>query len=140
MAERLFTVEEANALVPRLEIIMAKLQRQAVFLREQLEAVARDLGVPADALTTAQVLERRPHLQAVIEEFQGLLQQLQDCDVQLKGLDLGLVDFPAEIDGERILLCWQYGESEVAYYHAPEAGFGGRKPLPARSPRPTYLQ
>ena len=47
----------------------------------------------------------------------------------VKDLDRGLVDFPALRDGEEVLLCWQVGEGEVAYWHGLEEGFAGRKPL-----------
>jgi hypothetical protein len=50
--------------------------------------------------------------------------------VQVKDLDRGLVDFPALHDGEEVLLCWQVGEDEVAYWHGVDEGFAGRKPLP----------
>jgi hypothetical protein len=62
--------------------------------------------------------------------METLVNEIEATGGQLKGLDLGLVDFPGEIDGERVLLCWQYGEPQVAFYHAPEAGFAGRQPLP----------
>jgi hypothetical protein len=48
----------------------------------------------------------------------------------VKDLDRGLVDFPALHRGEEVLLCWQVGEGEVAYWHGLEEGFAGRKPLP----------
>lgn len=46
-----------------------------------------------------------------------------------KGLELGLVDFPGQIDGKIVELCWQYGEKQIAYYHSPEEGFVGRRPI-----------
>lgn len=49
---------------------------------------------------------------------------------QVKGLDLGLVDFPSQRDGELVLLCWQFGEREVRDYHLTDEGFAGRKLLP----------
>ncbi|HET6266223.1 MAG TPA: DUF2203 family protein [Acidobacteriota bacterium] len=44
-------------------------------------------------------------------------------------MDIGLVDFPAMLDGEEILLCWKYGEKTIRYYHGLTEGFAGRKPL-----------
>ncbi len=48
----------------------------------------------------------------------------------MKDLDSGLVDFPALHEGETVLLCWQLGEDEIAWWHHEEDGFAGRRPLP----------
>ena len=138
MKERLFTVQEANALIPRLELIMSRLQRHGLHLREQVSELARQTGQTPEELTTAQLLELRPELHPVVEELDRLLTEIESFGGELKGLDLGLVDFPSEIDGKRVLLCWQYGEKEIAYYHARNAGFAGRKPI--ADARPRYLQ
>ena len=53
----------------------------------------------------------------------GMRERLQD-------LELGLVDFPAEREGETVLLCWRVGEEEIGYWHGLEEGFAGRRPLP----------
>jgi hypothetical protein len=65
--------------------------------------------------------------------------EIEESGVHLKDVQLGLVDFPAERDGERIYLCWQFGEPEVAFWHTLDAGFAGRQPLPGSTP-PRYLQ
>jgi hypothetical protein len=140
VSERLFTVHEANALIPKLELIMGKLQRHGATLSAQLAEVAKATGQPPEALTTAQLLELRPELSPVIEELETLLGEIDACGGHLKGLDLGLVDFPTEINGEVVLLCWQYGEKEIAYYHTLDTGFSGRKPLNRPTTRAQYLQ
>lgn len=136
----LFTVEEANALIPRLEGIMGKLQRQGLALREQLAELARQTGQSLEELTTPQILELRPQLHPVLQELEALLGEIDACGGQMKGLDLGLVDFPAELGGEIVLLCWQFGEKEISYYHSLEGGFAGRKLLSPKAERPKYLQ
>ncbi len=140
MKDRLFTIEEANALIPRLEIIMGKLQQHGLAFRDGLKDLAHHTGQAAEELTTVQILELRPQLHPVVEAMEALLDELDSCGVHLKGLDLGLIDFPAEIDGEIVLLCWQYGEKELGYYHSLEGGFAGRKPLGPKGERPRYLQ
>ena len=140
MKGRLLTVDEANALVPRLEIIMGTLQRDGLMLREALHAVAAQGGRTADDLTTAELLERQPDLRPVVDEIEKLLGEIESFGGQLKGLDMGLIDFPARIDGEIVLLCWQFGEKEIAYWHSLEGGFSGRQALPAQRPRSPYLQ
>ena len=106
----------------------------------QVAEVARATGEAPENPTPPQLLELRPHLRAVFAELEPLLHELEGFGVQLKGLDLGLIDFPAEMEGEIVLLCWQYGEKEVSYFHSPEDGFAGRKPLYPSAPRPNYLQ
>ncbi len=139
-SRRLFTVEEANTLIPRLEFIMGKLQRNGLALREQVGELARVTGQAPESLTTADILELRPQLGMIVKELEALLGEIEACGGELKGLDLGLVDFPAEIGGEIVLLCWQYGEKEIGYYHSFEAGFAGRKPLDPDSKRQGPLQ
>jgi len=140
VSERLFTVEEANALIPRLEIIMAKLQRHGATLRQEIAELERGAGEESEALTSSEILERRPHLRPLIEELETLLDEIERCGGQMKGLELGLVDFPTELEGEIVLLCWQYGEKEIAHYHSLDGGFAGRKPLGRGRRGLTYLQ
>lgn len=140
MSERLITLHEANALIPRLEIIIEKLQRHSRALREHVAEVAGVTGERPEDVTTPTLLELRPALRPLVEDVEALLAEIHGRGGQFKGLELGLVDFPAEIDGEVVLLCWQYGEKEIAYYHTIHAGFAGRKPLESRTARPRYLQ
>jgi hypothetical protein len=129
MSERLFTLEEANSLIPKLEIIMARLQQLTARLRDEVA----DLAVHSDAAPEdgpiSSVIKQRPELDAALREVRKLIDDIGECGGQLKGVDLGLVDFPSELNGETILLCWQFGEKEISYYHAVDAGFGGRKLL-----------
>ncbi|MBI3783219.1 MAG: DUF2203 domain-containing protein [Deltaproteobacteria bacterium] len=137
--ERLFTVDEVNALIPRLEAIIEQLQRKARIVREQVREVSGPSGQAAD-IDTAKILEQRPALRGVLGEIEKLVDEIESCGGEFKGIDLGLIDFEAERDGEIVLLCWQYGEKEVTHYHTPEDGFAGRKPLDPHIGRPRYLQ
>src|SRR5579862_5557916 len=119
---------------------MGRLQRHGAVLSEEIRAIAQTTGQPPESVTTTVVREMRPELGPLIEEVEALLGEIVACGGELKGLALGLVDFPAEVDGEVVLLCWQYGEKEVAYYHSREAGFTGRKPLDRPNPPTRYLQ
>ena len=95
----------------------------------QSELVARIAGNGGDIVPT----EVRAAADAVRREAEALaecVRQIDDAGVQVKGLDEGLLDFPAEHEGEEVLLCWKVGEPEVAYWHGLDEGFAGRKPLP----------
>jgi hypothetical protein len=135
----LFSLEEANALIPKLELIMERMQRRGIELREAIEALAREGGEPMLNIEVSDLLERRPELQSLVEELEQLIHDIEECGGQFKGLELGLVDFPSEIDGQIGLLCWQYGEKEITHWHPLESGFDTRQPLP-KTARPRYLQ
>lgn len=77
----------------------------------------------------AEVAEKAANLDALVEGMTKKLAELEDMGVTVKDLDFGLVDFPAERYGERVMLCWRYGEPDVSYWHKPNEGYNGRKPL-----------
>jgi hypothetical protein len=134
VSERLFTVEEVNDLIPRLQGILQRLQVRGDELRRAVRAAMEESGRDG-SMPTAELLRTRPEVEAMAREIESLLADIEASGGQFKGLELGLIDFPAEIDGERVLLCWQYGETEVGFYHAVESGFAGRRPLPHSRPR-----
>ena len=74
-------------------------------------------------------VEKAKRLDSLAEEMARTLDELEDWGVTVRDLDVGLLDFPAERYGEKVFLCWRYGEPEVAYWHRPEEGFGGRRAL-----------
>ena len=66
---QLFTVDEANALIPRLELIMERMQRRGIELRQAIETMARETDAPLLNVEVSQLLERRPEMQALVEEI-----------------------------------------------------------------------
>jgi hypothetical protein len=82
------------------------------------------------------MIEKAAQLEALVEDMDRRLAELQDFGVIVKDLDYGLVDFPADRYGEKVLLCWRYGEPEVSFWHKPNEGFNGRKPLRAQLIQP----
>ena len=137
--ERTFRVEEANAIVPRLHILMERLQRGALRLQDEMRAFAEESGADPATLSTDELVRRRPAVRALVEELDAIVGEIEASGAELKDVRLGLVDFPAERDGEIICLCWQFGEPEVAFWHRVDEGFAGRQPLPGSTP-PRYLQ
>ena len=114
--KRVFTQQEAESTLPLVRQIVADILETAGRLREA-EETDGDL----------------PGLEA---ELQERLQEIEEIGCFFKDGDfsVGLVDFPAVIDGETVFLCWRSDESELAWYHPVEEGFGGRRPLPKTSP------
>ncbi len=137
--KKTFLLDEANAIVPRFQLLMEKLQRGALRLNGEIEVLARETGVEPSALTPDDLLRNRPAARVLIEELDAIVHEVEESGAHLKDVQLGLVDFPAERDGEIVYLCWQFGEPEVAFWHRMEDGFTGRQPLPG-SGRPRYLQ
>ena len=97
--------------------------REAVstFELEQLDADAK-----AETLIAREARERANRL---AEEIAACLAELEQVGCSFRGFDLGLVDFPAERQGEIVSLCWQAGEPSVEHWHQAEAGFAGRQPV-----------
>ena len=137
--EQLFSLAEANALVPRLELILERMQRASLIIREELSSLAEELGEAELArLSVHQLLQRKPSLHPLFEQLSQSVEEIEEYGCLFKGLELGLVDFPTKVDGEIVDLCWQYGEKEVTYYHGREEGFAGRRLLDPRQKRPLY--
>jgi hypothetical protein len=119
--DRVYTVEEARRLLPEVLIRAEKVIAVRARLVELRSALERGEASPLGGLPEAKALEAR------LSEILGWY-QAQGLD--LKGIAPLLLDFPARVDGEAVLLCWLEGERELRWYHKPEHGFAGRKPLP----------
>ena len=124
---KLFTIQEANALLPNVRIILAKIQRahrKVVHYREDAKKAA------AAAEQGGGGIESGVAYAAVLTELTLQLSELETLGVQLKDFERGLVDFPSLRDGRVVLLCWQLGEGdELEWWHDVDAGFAGRTPL-----------
>jgi hypothetical protein len=124
---KIFTVQEANALLPNVRTIVGKIQRAHRRIsryrddaQKAAEAAERGGGGFVDGVAYA----------AVLTELTKHLAELEGLGVQLKDFERGLVDFPSLRDGRVVLLCWQLGEGdELEYWHDVDAGFAGRTPL-----------
>jgi len=130
---RHFTPEEANAALeqvrPLVEQMVARRRAhvEALERQEELEGRIRGNGggiPPAELAEAAAEVDRQARL------LTRAVDDIVELGVEVKDLDEGLVDFPALRGGETVLLCWQLGEDEIGYWHSPEDGFAGRRPLP----------
>jgi hypothetical protein len=118
----LFTVEEARAelerLLPTLDEVVA------------LRADAAELAAAAQPGGRPTALGGLPELKAAQARLDELLTQVQQTGAELKGLAPLLVDFPSELDGTEVLLCWLEGDRVLGWYHRTDLGFAGRRRLP----------
>ncbi len=118
----LFTVAEARAELRRLRPVLDEL----VALRADAAELAASLTVGA----APSRLGGLPELKAAQARLDELMSIVQRTGAELKGFAPLLVDFPADLDGVEVLLCWLEGDAELAWYHRVELGFAGRRPLP----------
>lgn len=127
--QRLFTVDEANRTLPLVRRIVEDVVRQHRIWREkilELDLVASSSRADEPRFR-AEVLEKEA--QDLAREIDGYQKELEELGIQLKDRRLGLVDFPSELGGKRVLLCWRLGETEVQFWHDEDAGYSGRQPL-----------
>ena len=124
---KLFSVEEANALLPTVHRIVAAIRRAHGRLMASQEA-ARQAAENASLGGGAMIGGER-YVAALIALAERV-GELEGHGVQLKDYERGLVDFPSLREGRVVLLCWQLGEAEtIEWWHESEAGFAGRQPL-----------
>ena len=125
MAIRYFTIEEANSLLSEIRPLMAELlERRArvVDARPALEGILDD--------TSSNVGSRKAS--AATQDFMAieqLVEKIRAYGCDLKDVNVGLVDFLAEIDGREVYLCWRFGEEKIQFYHDLHSGFQGRRRL-----------
>ncbi len=124
--DHLFTPQEASKLLPDIREKMKALMEKKKLLDAQKEEVERYnlIGLKTDGS-----IEKEKRLDFLAEDMMRTIRELEDLDVTVRDIDFGLVDFPAQRYGEKVFLCWRYGEAEVGYWHRPEEGFGGRRTL-----------
>ena len=138
---RYWTVEEAQDYLPRLRLLLGVINRAAhltVSARGNGHAILPGAPLPAGPASaeTESGLSGSPappspgSEPAVAFDVKEALAELEDEGIVLRDPDRGLIDFTALHNGREVLLCWQLGEDELAWWHLPEDGFAGRRPLP----------
>lgn len=120
--ERMFTVDEANAELDHLRALLPAIREARHGLIAASERIDQAVAADGGGVAVPEWFEHQRALKAGIEELaaRGIL---------LRDPEIGLVDFPAERDGERVYLCWRLGEDEVGHYHGERGGYSRRKPL-----------
>jgi hypothetical protein len=124
MDERLFTLDEANALLPRLRPLLERLQEVQKMLadRDLLQRLRTAAAGNGGGAAAREVM-------ASGDEFGRITAEIEGMGVVVRDPSTGLVDFPAEREGEAVFLCWRVGEDAVAHWHDRDSGFMGRRPL-----------
>src|SRR4051794_32236568 len=125
----LFTVERANRTLPLVRRIVEDVVRQHRAWREKI----LELDLVASSSRADEPHERAVQLeseaQTLAREIDGYQRELDELGILLKDRRLGLIDYPSDMGGKRVLLCWRLGETEVQFWHEEDAGYSGRQPL-----------
>jgi hypothetical protein len=139
MSDRTFTLDEAQSLLPVLESLL----RAAIGgkkIMEDFEGEMQSLshriflngGTHVDVVAVAR---RKAERTKAEQRAKDALAEIDSIGVQVKDIDVGLLDFPCEVEGSVVLLCWRMGETSITHWHSTEEGFAGRKPIDERITR-----
>ncbi len=132
MAKKSFTIEQANKTIPFVKLvvkdIMDKYERLEGKRRDYERAKRREESTGTDA-DHDHVEQLEEETRVLAEEITTHIQELEQVGCQLKDFRTGLLDYPAELEGRTILLCWLYGEDDILFWHEVDAGFSGRQPI-----------
>ena len=136
MSSRTFTLDEAQDLLPVLESLL----RTAIEGKQLIESVEAEFQALAHqvflrggmSLNVVHLASRKAHRDKTLQRVKDAMAEIDAIGVQVKDLDIGLLDFPCEVDGQLILLCWKLGEKAITHWHGVSEGFAGRKPVDER--------
>lgn len=127
-SRRTYTIDEANALIPEVRAVLLQLAVQQrrldashAEMHRQLDANGGPEGAVAAGRQEAETADIR-------EGMRTLLLHLSEMEVELRDLEMGLVDFPGEREGEAVWLCWRLSDARVAFWHPTDEGYATRRP------------
>jgi hypothetical protein len=136
MSSRTFTLHEAQDLLPVLESLL----RTAIDGKKLIESVEAEFQALAHriflsggmSLDVVPLARRKAEREKAIQRVKDAIGEIDAIGVRVKDLDIGLLDFPCEVDGQTILLCWKLGEKAITHWHGVSEGFAGRKLIDQR--------
>jgi len=136
MSSRTFTHDEAESLLPVLESLLRTAIAAKKLMGEidaEFQALSHRIllngGTNVDVVAYARRQGERTKAE---QSLRDAFAEIDSTGVQVKDLDIGLLDFPCEVEGQTILLCWKLGESAITHWHGTDEGFAGRKPIDDR--------
>ena len=131
MAQRTFTLQEAQVLLP----VLKSLLKQAIDGKKIIETIDAEFQELAQRIFLSggllveigKVAARRSEREKTVQRIKDVVAEIDATGVQVKDLDMGLLDFPCVVDGRTILLCWKLGEDKITHWHGTDEGYAGRK-------------
>ena len=133
---RLFTVEEANSMLPLVRAItrdLVRLAREVIERQQRVEYLRAGRDIERGDPYADELVQGLEDLERDKERLREYVLELQELGVEPKSAPEGLVDFPAMLDDQLVYLCWKLDEPEVLHWHTLDGGFAGRRPLTAGS-------
>ena len=133
--KRIFTVEEANQLLPQIDAILARVEeKKSAIARAHDELLMEELilekASSGGVYDPGRRLEREAQtLESSFEEIKKEIEQIRRLGCLLRNAEKGWVDFPSEQDGNPVYLCWRRGEKVIGYYHPASGASASRLPL-----------
>jgi hypothetical protein len=139
MADRTFTLDEAQSLLPVLESLLRGAINSKKIMDEvdaEQQALHHRIFLNGGMFLDIVPLARRKAEHARAEQrAKDALAEIDSIGVQVKDIEIGLLDFPCVVEGTIILLCWKLGETSITHWHGTDEGFAGRKPIDQRIAR-----
>ena len=139
MSSRTFTLAEAQDLLPVLETLLRTAidgKKLVESVEAEFQALQYQIQVRGGMfLNIVHLASRRSQRDKTLQRVKDAMAEIDAIGVQVKDLDIGLLDFPCEVDGQVILLCWKLGEKTITHWHGVSEGFAGRKAIDERIAR-----
>lgn len=123
--DRLFSLSEANHLIPCLEEHLSAVKKSKTVLvhtKDEIKKASQNARFGGGSAMA-------PHYISALEQINDRLQKIHEMGVVVKDIEMGLCDFPHLHEGRLVYLCWKLGEPEVAWWHEVHTGYANRQPL-----------
>ena len=136
MTDRLFDLKQAEKLLPQL----ARWLRTALVARKQIADIEHEYARLVESISKSggrwvdvpHFIHRKQEREEWASRLRCAAQDIEKAGCLLKDLDVGLVDFPCEVDGRVVYLCWRLDEPSIGFWHNTDEGYAGRKPIDAK--------
>jgi len=139
MSDRTFTLDEAQSLLPVLEsLLRTAMNAKNLIEKDDAEQLALHHRIFLNGgmfLDIVPLARRKAERARAEQRAKDAVAEIDSIGVQVKDLDIGLLDFPCVVEGQIVLLCWKLGEKSITHWHGTQEGFAGRKPIDQRITR-----
>ena len=133
MADKFFDLEQAEKLLPQLQRwleIATGARKELAEIEQEYARMVEDISLLGGRMIDVPHFSRRKQEKKQwISRLQNTARKIEDSGCLLKDLEAGLVDFPCQVDGREVYLCWKSGEPSIQFWHNTDEGFAGRKPV-----------
>src|SRR5262245_41540663 len=123
--ERLFTLAEANSLIPQLHSRLMSVKQA----KETLARTKEDIRKASARAEYGGGSSMGSLYITSLQQVSNNVKAIQELGILVKDLEMGLCDFPHFRDGRVVFLCWKLGEQEIRWWHETTTGYKDRCPL-----------